>query len=286
MHTRLLLPLFLAMGGSAAAQIPNASFEDWSSPNGWDDPDGWITNNGFTSQYGIYTCEPDQPGLDSDFFIALTSHMLPGLSVMPGSATTGDALSGVEGFPYDQRPATLNGWWQHQSTGLDEGMVAVTFTKWNPGTQQRDDIGAGYLFTDSSFGAWYLFSVPIFYVSPDYPDTATITLASSASGLATDGSSLFVDELAFDSNTDIMEAVSAQAMFLVQLSPATDQLMVRAQAPVSALAIIGMDGRELFRSGNFNGSTSIGISALPRGCYLVRARFADGVVQVQRFVKP
>jgi hypothetical protein len=47
--------------------------------------------------------------------------------------------------------------------------------------------------------------------------------------------------------------------------------------------IFSMDGKQVMRLGN--GSESINVNALAKGCYLLKATFANGSKAMQKFVK-
>ncbi len=206
----LLILLFTC--SVASAQIPNAGFENWTAPNGYDVPAGWLTLNDFTAQYGMFTCTQGSPGHNSASCMRLTTTPIPDLTTVAGQATSGDDEALIEGFPCALRPEQLNGWWMYGTPlpGPDFGLIAVTFTRWNPDLQQAEEIGAGYVMTPGTMTSWEPFAVPITYISAEFPDTAVISMISSG-GLLQPGNMLSVDDLAFDSNTALHERTPGTA---------------------------------------------------------------------------
>ena len=94
--------------------------------------------------------------------------------------------------------------------GSDTCLIRVVLTKWNTGTMQRDTIGIGNLYDNTTFASYKQFSIPITYGSAAIPDTCSIVCMSSAYGLpasssdsprGTPGSTLIVDDFQMIYNT-------------------------------------------------------------------------------------
>ena len=190
------------------AQIPNPGFEERYTINGYYDPVGYISWNALTTQYGATVCFQGSPGHSGASCIQLTSTFVEGMGTnVPAIATTGDIISNIEGFPCTEQPEQLLGWWKYTSGGaIDQAMVLVVFSKCNSVTEQRDEVGTGVLRT-GNVNDWTSFAVPITYSSPPQdPDTCTIILTASGSGIPQPGSTLWVDDLSFDIGTGITDA--------------------------------------------------------------------------------
>ena len=188
--------------GAAFAQIPNASFENWTAHTGYDTPDMWGNLNAVTGVASVYTCEKGTPGAAGASYIKLTSKTVvlpvaPGLAVTGTINTTSYTVSG--GFPFAARPAALAGKWQYMASGTDQGHIAIFLSKWNTATSKRDTVA----FTDNLLSgmamSWAAFSINLNYYSGKTPDTAMILLSSSGATPVA-GSYLWVDTLNFTGN--------------------------------------------------------------------------------------
>jgi hypothetical protein len=268
---------------SASAQIPNSSFENWTSFGLYEDPDGWVSFNGLTAPNGVLVCTMGTPGHSGASFMQLTTHNVPGLTIFPGVATTADLITGIEGFPCTDRPEALTGWWKYQGAIADLGLVTVIFTKWNNVTQQREEIGGGFLNTTGNMTAWTAFSTPITYISPDDPDTASISFSSSGGGIPQEGSTLSVDDLAFDDAT-IVRASPSMSPWQIFPSPAADVLTLRYGGTLNDLRMTTIEGRSTGPI-HWLSSESIDVSDLSPGTYLLHAQEGSGAQHVLRFVK-
>ena len=242
------------------------------------------TWNGFTDPYGVYTCIKGIPGHTGASHMQLVTAIVPGLTILAGIAISGDVALGGDGFPYTQRPTELNGWWQYNAVvpGSDNALITVELTKWNAITQQRDQIGAGMAVTPGNIPAWQVFSAPIIYSSPDFPDTAIISLTSSGSGVPQIGSVFRVDDLGFDIGTDVTDQPTTLGGSGGPLI--IEGATIRATEAVAELAVLGMDGREVISGVPLAVGARLDLSRLAEGTYVLRARTVDGQWHCQRSV--
>jgi hypothetical protein len=65
-------------------------------------------------------------------------------------------------------------------------------------------------------------------------------------------------------------------------NPVSETLNLNAE-DLQQVEIFSMDGKQVMRLGN--GSESINVNALAKGCYLLKATFANGSKAMQKFVK-
>lgn len=277
-----LLPFLLLLSIPVLSQIPNGGFETWNTVGAYEDPDGWSTMNALTYPSGnVLSCAEGNPGAVGASFAKVTTHNIPGLSVVAGVIFAG--TNAHPGFPYDQRPATLNGQWQFYMQGGDVGYMTVTLSKWNPGTSQQEPVGVGYTYMSGVMPAWQPFSIPITYASALDPDTAYIQIISSLGG-ATDGSTLWVDDLQFGAALGVVEQPAVPELQLQQ-SPACDQLTIITREQLLVVVVVDMSGRELCRQSPNGSATTVRIAHLPAGIYAACARFRDGRSTAREFVK-
>ncbi|MBN9484881.1 MAG: hypothetical protein BGO70_05825 [Bacteroidetes bacterium 43-93] len=228
MRQILILFFLLSTGLSLYAQIPNASFENWTNHGSYNTPDGWDNRNAQTASAAIFTCQQDTPGTDGNYYMMLISKKI-GSSVVNGIAVSGrlDSLTGtpVSGFPYTGRPASLTGKWQYMAFGNDQGYVNMELTKWNTVSNKRDTIGSATYLLPGMVMSWANFSIDIIYTSQATPDSAMIVFSPSNGLNATDNSYIFVDELKFsDFPANVNATYAPTSNIKVYPNPATGRI--------------------------------------------------------------
>jgi hypothetical protein len=291
--------LFLTI--AAFAQIPNPSFETWTSGT-YDDPTSWGNLNSSTSTFSVYTCEKGTTGAPSgSAFIKLTSKTALTL-VAPGVAVTGEldvVLSPLSvdfsgGFPYSTRSASLTGKWQHMGAGADHGRVGVFFTKWNTTTNSRDTVAMADSMLTGMAMSWSDFTIPLTYMSGANPDTGIIVLMSSADPItAVNGSYLYADQLAFTGTvpTGIVTVKAVHSSLSLFPNPATSQVTVyyhSASARQVEVVVTDLSGKQvrsqMFRAISGENNFVISTKGLVKGMYLIQVNDAESNVQQKLFV--
>jgi hypothetical protein len=231
MKKHFTLLLFMLAGITALhAQIPNASFENWTTTGSYSTPDGWDNFNSLTSTMGVYTCEkgtnaPPHGGA----YLKLTTRTV-GTKVVPGLALSGkyDAvnLEPESGFPFTGRPAAITGKWQYMGNGSNIARIAVYLTKWNAATKTTEVIGKVEHDLPGMVMSWTSFSIPITYTSGATPDSAIIGITSSNKN-ATDGSYLYVDSLNFFGTVvGVQEMKASKYDLKLSPNPATENVSI------------------------------------------------------------
>jgi hypothetical protein len=227
---KLILSTTIAISSfaSAFAQIPNNSFENWTSMGSYSNPDNWDQLNAMTSSMSVYTCTQGTPGNPGNSYLKLTSKTVAGMGVMPGIAVTGtinmSTFKATGGFSCTQRPQSLTGAWQYMASGTDKGFIAVYLTNWNTTSLKRDTVAMAMQNLNGMAMSWANFSVPLMYMNGNYPDSAQIILSASGKTPA-NGSMLYVDNLAFaGSVAGITENKNKSSDFTFYPNPAKDIL--------------------------------------------------------------
>ncbi len=204
---RILLAISLvAIVSFANAQnaIPNPGFETWNVNPNYDDPASWGTINGLTWFLNVRTVTKATAPLDvhgGSFAIKLESKAVIGQGTAPGIAATGSINTGgyVDGgVAYNKRPIRITGWYKYTpSSGTPDTMsVDARVSKWNSGTQTRDEVGTAQFTQNLTVGSYMQFSVDFTYSSANYPDTLVIILLTSSQGnTSPTGSKLWIDDL-------------------------------------------------------------------------------------------
>ncbi|MCF8450081.1 MAG: T9SS type A sorting domain-containing protein [Taibaiella sp.] len=296
---RLFTLLFIFIfTGTSFAQIPNAGFETWTTVSGSNRPGSWDTPNGTVMLPGIFSCDS---GMDAppqgESYLKLTTRIEKNIFV-PGLAVTGtvDIFPGYHnyhirgGFPYTVRPESLTGKWRHKaSTSVDHAQVGVYMWKWNTTLNRRDTVA----FKDSVLTgmalSWTTFTIPLTYTSGLFPDSALIVLASSASsGVHTDTSYLYVDDLAFTGTvpSGVISVPLPDMATTVYPNPATGTASVYYHSNVSrdiAINLSGLDGKIVRsispRATAGENSFTLNLHGLAQGVYFVKIIDENGIIQ-------
>ncbi len=294
MKKALSIISILFFSSAIFAQIPNGGFESWSNGSGYNTPDYWDNMNSMTASMSVYTCTKGTPGNPGAAYLKLVTKNVSGMGLIPGIATCGmmDKTNAnmpalLSGFAYNQRPADMAGKWQYMAYGSDQGFINVTLTKWNMAQMKRDTIGSSMQALSGMVMSWADFSMPMTYLSLQFPDSAFITLSASGASPAAN-SYLYADTLRFEGSvagTTGINETEAIANVSVYPNPATDALNIRftsLQNSDCSIQLINTDGEVIkeMNEGSVSGSKELRMNTgdLAQGIYLLRIISAQGSV--------
>jgi hypothetical protein len=278
----IILILLMVISITTFSQIPNGSFEDWTTFDSYEEPVSWASLNSLTSEYGVFTCEKGTPGNPGNYFLKLTSKDLMSIAVLQGYAICGSLdISGedetIKGFSFTDRPANLTGKWQHMIYGSSQGMVAVQLTKWDEETQSQIIIASlEYTLTDMAM-SWTDFSLPLTYLDSRTPDTCLIAFISSGDD-PTLNDYLYVDNVAFQGNVVGIDEASMQTI-QVYPNPASNQISVEHQFPIdgnSSIMITNILGELLYSEPVTSSKQTIQVDHFENGIYFVTIKSKEG----------
>ncbi|MFI5221476.1 MAG: T9SS type A sorting domain-containing protein [Bacteroidia bacterium] len=272
---------------SAPAQIPNSGFENWTTVGGYSNPDGWDNPNALTSSMSVYTCTKGTPGDPGASYLKLVSKTVTGFGVVPGIAVCGtiDYVScrPKSGFASTQRPQTLTGNWQYMygASASDVGFIAVYLTKWNTTNGNRDTIASAIKNLTGMAMSWAAFTVTLNYVSGATPDSAMIILSASGP-TPSNGSYLYVDNLAFTGTVIGVEEVLPNSNFRIFPNPAaqSELTVVFDKATSCNVEIFSIEGKlvKQISSSINNNQFTVDIADLNKGYYFIKAITPQGSV--------
>jgi hypothetical protein len=278
---------------SALAQIPNSGFESWTSMGSYSNPDGWSNLNSVTTSMSVYTCMQGTPGDPGTGYLKLVSKTVTGLGVVPGVAVCGamdiTAMKAKSGFACALRPQTLTGNWQYMygASASDIGYIAVLCTKWNSTTNKRDTVSSTIRNLTGMAMSWGAFSITLNYMSGATPDSCIIVLSASGS-TPSNGSYLYVDNLAFVGTVTGMNEISTNTNFQIFPNPASQNQLniVFDRATTSAVEIFSIEGKlvKQISSSNSNNKFTIDIADLSKGQYFIKAVTPEGTV-TKKFIR-
>jgi hypothetical protein len=289
MHSKLLMLMLLTLLSAAMkAQIPNGDFENWTIGNNYDMPVNWDNLNPITSIKNVFTCERGVEKSTGNVYLRLVSDSVEGMGVAPGIAVCGTldmvTLKPKSGFPCTQRPSALTGKWQFMAQGNDPGFIAVYFTKWNTVSKKRDVIGTGVDTLKGMAMTWTSFSIPITFSSAVTPDSCIIFLSASST-VPIQYSYLFVDDLSFDTSSDVYEN-AATAKFKSFPNPVQNVLHINlnALADIQGIQIVNLQGQVVCSPATNQHMQVMDVNFLATGIYFIRV-ITKNAVMTQRFEK-
>jgi hypothetical protein len=289
-HTLLTISLFVFY--NASAQIPNASFENWtpfsSTCATGEYPTGWQTTDSLSQclaagNSAIRNGGPEK--CDMLYSIKLTSVNVPFPPVKgPGVATNGTLTPQATvagGSPDTARSAQFSGCYKYTPVANDTGYITAVLFRWN-GTS-RDTIASTKLMLLDTNATMVSFSSNFVYKDwANQPDTILITLQSSpALNNAQPGSTLFVDSLGLSGYVGFDERASVIIDINIYPQPAQNELNIQVELYRNialTYEIADITGRKILSGKMESMNQKVDISSLNRGNYFVALRNEQGTI--------
>ena len=188
----LTILLFTVSIIQAQVQLPNPDFENW-------DDDYHATDwNSYDFLYIYHTAEQTNDASHGNSAVKLETQSVYGMGEIPGLILLGEidmeTYMPEGGVPFTGRPTGISFDYKYAPEPNDSMLMVLMMTKWNEGTNSRDTI-AGAIFTQDEEVATYTKTIqPIFYQSPEEPDTINLGFISSGQTPVA-GSVLYVDSI-------------------------------------------------------------------------------------------
>jgi hypothetical protein len=269
----ILLFVLLLFTLTVVAQVPNASFESWTGAN----PDGWTTSNSPPSITNITKSSVAHSGSSAvrgDVVLIIPS---PPVVLQPILQTGTDG----KGFPYAQRPAALNGWYQFSPAAASNDQFFVNAILFKGGPNGKS-VGAAVGTYSAAAASFKQFSIPFTYVATDTPDTCIIQiqlLGPSGSASPHQGSYFIVDDLALGAVATSVGESSVPTGFRLEqnypnpFNPSTAigyQLSEVGHVSLKVFNILGAEVATLVEGEKVAGQYTVNWNAsnLPSGVYL------------------
>ena len=174
--------VFALFAISVKAQIPNSSFEQWSSAG----PDGWITNN--IEGFSFITVSQNSVSGSSSAKLETKSIQNILISAILSAGENGG------GFPISQKYSQLSLYYKFSKT------TSTAFLTISVGvTKGEEAIGAGVIAINDEASGFTHISIPITYVVDEVPDSAVILIQVSdqETNPAAAGSYAEIDDVSF-----------------------------------------------------------------------------------------
>jgi len=211
------LILSLPVTNAFSQQMPNGSFETWSSG----EPVDWNTSNYslLGINWDVVTKETASPqlGTASAKLSVITKNVpFVGTITIQGALTLGvitmdpvaqtATVSG--GYAFTGMPQKLTGYFKYQPVANDTCYLGWGLTKWNNGV--KDTIGYVAIDTMGTFNNWTYFEIPLEYLIWEAPDTMNILFLCSnpLDGVNHTNTKMWVDNLSFVYGTVSIEGLT------------------------------------------------------------------------------
>jgi hypothetical protein len=272
--TLLAAALLIYMG--ASAQIPNYSFETWTSMGAYSNPANWGTMNNTTAALSVYTATKGTPGAGGAAYLKLTSKKV-GTAVVNGIAVSGvldsTTMKPKSGFAYNLKPTALVGKWQYMASNA--GSITIQFTRWNTNTKMRDVIGSGSQTLSGMAMSWASFSIPITYSGSGMPDSCIIVLKASGSAPVADDY-LWVDNLELTGANVIIKNEN-EVSFTIYPNPGNGVITLdfnTSNAKQTTIQLMDITGKMML-SENVNlaagaSKQTLDVSSIAKGSYFIK----------------
>ncbi|MCB9188394.1 MAG: T9SS type A sorting domain-containing protein [Flavobacteriales bacterium] len=256
--------VMLKNGGSAATNVPDPSFESWSSQS-YEGPDDWFTLNDILSGIGSENCNKSTDAHTGMYAAELTTIFAPMFGdTIPGFISMGPInMMGGGGSPflplaYDANPTLFSGAYKYTPVNGDQGIIYLEF--YNNGSV----VGSSVQYLSATAG-YQTFSNALSLTMT--PDSAQLVAGSGDNP----GSVLLIDNFEFSGgNVSVFENVSEIEMYP---NPASDYFIMRIDEEYS-YEIYSMEGRRVANQTGLLGWESVDVSDLASGKYIVKINTA------------
>lgn len=304
----LLLSTFITCASLFAQTIPNASFETWvnntEANQTYELPQGWISGDLLTSafdpNYNGVTVLKSTQSHSGTYAVKMDVSLLNGDTLTPTLASVGSleeflntvfAGSEILGFPFNSRPANLQGYYKLNSIGNDSVSIEVQMTKWNPVSNASDLVGRTEFSITSNASAYSMFNIPLVYSTSDTPDTVNIgiSIINETSGVHP-GTTLYIDDLAFSGTaTGINETSSVLSPIKFYPNPFSTSAKIAIDPSIelnnASISIVDLVGKKVWEQSNIKShQLTIERGDLPDGLYFYKVLNNNAEIATGKFI--
>jgi hypothetical protein len=286
------LLLLLTIGGSflthAQQQLPNPSFENWTT-NGdlpYDEPDNWFGTSTVciagtpTDPTGPTTCSASSIKTTDAYAGSYAAKLVNLSSPQNGSILEGQLIYSptTEGYvEFTSKPKSLTGYYKFNKTGTDIINITITIT----GPISTDLVAFGTLDLKASKTAYTPFTVPLTYMSQTITPKDIYVLIGFNDDASVD-SDFTVDNLAFtyaSTPTSTTTPVAAGIKFFP--NPGKD--VIYFEKTVKNISIQSAGGSSVLTSAEDIDELNIG--SLDQGVYIISYEHNDMLIHGKLIVE-
>lgn len=259
----------LKNNGTAVSDLPNRSFETWSSQS-YEGPDDWYTMNDLLAGAGAENCNKSIDAHTGSYAVELKTDTIPmfGGDTIPGFISIGPInFVGGGGSPflplaYDANPGNFSGTYKYTPSNGDQGMIYLEF--YNNGSAVGNSIQ--YL---SATSGYQTFTYPLSLTMT--PDSMILVCGAGNNP----GSVLLIDNFALTGgNVSVFESEMEIEMYP---NPASEYFIMNIDEEYN-YEIFSMEGRRVANQFGLFGWTSVDVSDLAAGKYIVKISTAGKTI--------
>ena len=267
--TIITLTLLFAGFICVKAQVPvKAGFEDWCTvqPISFEDVECWDSPNPMCSATGL----PSSITLTDDAYKGTYALKLETSIDEMGLPLIAEAMYKDKIYG---RPEKFTGYVKADLKGDDYSIINISFMS------DRGNIGWGSLNIEKSSDIFYRFEIPIHYISTIIqPDSFEIYIYSSSERV-TAGTSIIIDDLAFETMTDVTIPLAEPFLTRITPNPATDDILVELPKELGLVSfrIFDSNGR-IMEYEIFEYQIRINVSEYTAGLYIYEIRLPNNEI--------
>jgi hypothetical protein len=242
--------------GIAVTNVPDPSFENWSSVS-TEDPDNWYTINPLLSSLSLENAIKTTDANTGTYAIEMSTIEFSGDTIQSFLSNAPINLFSSNPFvasPYDAFPEELTGAYKFAPSGTDSAFLQVVFT-------QNGNIIGYDVQTFTASASYQNFTLPLTILGT--PDSMSIIAFSGENP----GSVLHLDDLALVGGTVGLQEFSSMNVDIYP-NPATTSVMIKADGNY-AYSITNLSGKVVMTQKNLHGAMELDISELSSGAYFV-----------------
>lgn len=289
----IVVLLFFLSNISFGQVFPNSSFESWSNQGLYETPEPWNTPDSITSQFGIITVSKSPDAYYGNYSARLETKELLGVYPIPGLLTLAEFSINAEEFSYEimgglalkENVSKLTGMYKYEGADGDSASIIIYNFK-RDSTNEIDTIGFGIgSLPDAS--EWTLFTVNMENLNNHIPDTFNVVILSSSGPDFKTGSILYVDSLAIEINTGIINLENNQIKVNVYPNPTTEfiQFETKGFEKGRQISIYNTVGSLITSIDFSNGNTKFSVENFPPGHYSYQITNNKSIINSGSFIK-
>jgi Secretion system C-terminal sorting domain len=275
-----------------AQDIPNPGFETWIDNGTYEEPEFWSTPNPFTSLAGVVVVEKSEDAASGNYSARLeTKDILGGTFQAPGLLTLGEFSVNLQtqvysfsgGLPMTDLVSFVYGKYKYAGVDGDSANV-IAYSFRHPQGEAIDTVAMGAVFLHDA-ADWTDFTLPVYQISPDTPDTFNIIILSSGVFNLTTGSVLFVDDISI--LTTGVNELKEDSQVTIYPNPTTDKVTFKASSAENnrKLFIYDLIGRVIANTSFTNPKITVDLERFPQGVYTYRIMNDAQLLKAGSFVK-
>lgn len=293
MKTPLLACSWIYLCGNlppaTAQNVPNGSFESWTTLGLAEYPNSWLTTDAISGGQGspliLGTVTKSTERHSGSFAAKMGSKALFGMTLPAflelGSRFLNSSTFGIGGIPFTGRPGSLQFWYRLTVASNDSAGVYLALPR--GGGTAAQVVGAAFAILPSRTG-YGQFSLPVSYAAGLAPDSLRLFFLCGTGDVAA-SSTLWLDDIALSGAVAAAASAATQATLSIYPNPSVSDefALASSQNPAVATAsfrVYDAQGRLVRQPPatplNEAHGQSVNLRGMPAGVYLLHLSTPEG----------